>query len=142
MSGDPLGSRAAFGPLESGVINPDYTIENLLLFAIGGIGGAGRALARALIRLGITRAASDDTHHIVARLAERADPARKVLERFGIDLDDPSNGVFLRRLSTTVFTKMYTMTRSNKALEGAKTKSEAEQILQSIARKLMEGTFP
>jgi hypothetical protein len=123
-------------------INPDYTFENLLLFFAGGIGGTGRALARALIRLGITRAVSDDTHHIVAQNARLADPARKILERFGIDLDDPANGVFLSKDQHSHLHKNVYYNAVNKALAGATTKTEAEQILRSIARQLEAGTFP
>jgi hypothetical protein len=125
-------------------INPDYSIENLLfLLATGGFGRwSSQALMRALVRLGITRVAETDTHHIVAGGAQRADPARKVLERFGISLDDPANGVFLPEtqhdhLHTTAYYEGI-----NRELEAATSRSDAEQILRSIARRLAEGSFP
>jgi hypothetical protein len=142
-SSDPPGGRAAFGAPGIDAINPDYTIENLLLLlATGGLGRAGRALIRALIRLGFPRGASDDAHHIVARNARPADPARKVLERLGIGIDDPANGVFLPKAQHQHLHSPEYYTAINRALAGATTKSEAEEILRSIARKLDEGTFP
>lgn len=124
-------------------IDPDYSLENLMLFFLG-TGSAGRLsrLARALIRLGISRDGDVDTHHIVASLAQRADPARKILRRFSIDLDDPANGVFLPRTQhRELHTNPY-YDAVNEALAGAKTKSEAIQLLRSIAHRLGEGRFP
>jgi aspartyl/asparaginyl beta-hydroxylase (cupin superfamily) len=77
-----------------------------------------------------------------ANLARRADAARKVLNRFGIDMDDPANGVFLPpaqhvRLHTNEYYDAV-----NQELAAASTKAEAEDILRSIARRLAEGKFP
>jgi hypothetical protein len=143
IDSDLPGSRAAFGPAGIDAINPDYTIENLLLLlGTGGLGRAGRALIRALIRLGFPRSASDDAHHIVAQNARRADPARKILERLRIGIDDPANGVFLPRIRHKHLHSGAYYAAIEKALAGATTKSEAEEILRSIARRLAEGTFP
>jgi hypothetical protein len=133
----------SLGPPGIDAINPDYSIENLLLLlGIGGLGGASPALARALIRLGITRSAGVDTHHIVAQSARRADAARKLLERFGIDLEDPSNGAFLPEAQHDHLHTNEYYNAVNRELAAATTKSEAQQILRSIARRLAEGSFP
>ena len=64
-STDP--NNPAFAPPGVDAINADYSIDNFLISLVtGGIGGASRALARALIRLGISRGAGAETHHIVA----------------------------------------------------------------------------
>jgi hypothetical protein len=125
-------------------VNPDYSFERfLLLLATGGLGSwSSRALTRALIRLGIARRAGVDTHHIVAGRAEKADPARKVLERFGIGLDDATNGAFLPEAQHDhLHTNVY-YDAVNGELAAARSRSEAEQILRSIARRLAEGRFP
>jgi hypothetical protein len=50
-----------------------------------------KALGRALQRAGHNRPGNTAAHHIVAKKADAADPARKVLEKFGIWLDDAAN---------------------------------------------------
>ena len=78
----------------------------------------------------------------LSQRADMADPSRKLLERLGIDVDAPSNGVFLpKEQHQHLHSKAY-YDAVNNALAGARTKAEAEQILRSIARKLAEGTFP
>lgn len=142
--GDGSDGENGDGPPPRGgdAIYPDYTFENLLLLL--GTGGAGTAsrLARALIRLGIRRAAASDTHHIVAQHARRAEPAQEVLKRFGIDVDDPANGVFMPEVQHDhLHTNAY-YDAVNEALLQATTRAEAEAILRSIARRLEAGTFP
>lgn len=128
---------------DNDAIYPDYTFENLLfLLGTRGLSGVASPLARALIRAGISRGANSDTHHIVAQQAQRADPARKILQRFGIGLDDSKNGIFLpRQQHQALHSKTY-YDAVNDALAGATTKAEAEEILRSIARQLEAGTFP
>lgn len=133
----------ALSPAGIDAINPDYSIENLLLFLLGA-GGSGSAtrLARALLRLGFSRGLNADTHHVVSRRALMAEPARKALERFGINLDEPANGVFLPEVQHDhLHTNAY-YEAVNRELATARTKAEAEQILRSIARRLAEGKFP
>lgn len=131
------------GSLAGDAIYPDYTLENLLLLlGTGGFGRISSALARALIRAGIARAANFDTHHVVASRALRADPARKILQRFGIGFDDSVNGAFLPKAQHEhLHTNAY-YDAVNKALAGATTKAEVEAGLRSIARQLESGTFP
>jgi hypothetical protein len=110
--------------------------------SLKGIAGASWPLRRALERAGQVFQTGDATHHIVAKLAKPADPARVILQRFGIDIHDATNGVFLRKVEhDDLHTKEYYQA-VNKALAGAKSKAEAEQILQSIAQRLQSGTFP
>jgi hypothetical protein len=139
-------TSSALGPPGIDAINPDYTIENLLFGAIPGVGfglnTASRSLSRALAAIGITRPLGFVTHHIVAVLDKRALPAQGALERLGIEINDAENGVFLPTLQHDHLHSNAYYTAINRALAGAKTKSEAEEILRSIARQLEEGTFP
>lgn len=57
--------------------------------------GSSRALGKALEAAGRARKAGEAAHHIVAGGAEAAAPARAVLERFGVGINDAANGVFL-----------------------------------------------
>ena len=106
------------------------------------IAPSSRALGRALETAGRVRQTGDDAHHVVAGRARAAAPARAILARWGIDLNDPANGVFLPGARHAgVHTAEY-YEAINKALAGAGTKAEAEQILQSIGQRLQSGTFP
>lgn len=144
---DESGPNGASGGVsdtsQNDAIYPDYTIENLLfLLATGGLGWTRGALLRALASLGIFRPSGFVTHHIVAKGALLATPARAILERFGVDIDDAINGVFLPKAQHyTLHSNTYYMSINNE-LAQAKTKAQAEEILRSIARKLEEGKFP
>jgi hypothetical protein len=75
----------------------------------------------------------------VAGGAERAGPARAALERFGINIDDAANGVFLpsdvhRSLHTNAYYDAV-----NVALSQATTKEEALQVLSAFAQRLSSG---
>lgn len=128
---------------DNDAIAPVYPLENLLfILGTGGLVRISSALARALIRAGISRAASSDAHHVVALNAKPARPAREILQRFGIGLNDDSNGVFLPEAQHDhMHTNAY-YDAVNEALAGVTTKAEVEEILRSIARKLEAGTFP
>jgi hypothetical protein len=63
------------------------------------------ALARALIAAGFARPANSSAHHIVAGTAARAAPARAVLNRFQIGVNEAANGVFV---STPIHVRMHT----------------------------------
>jgi hypothetical protein len=102
-----------------------------------------RRLGRNIEReLGTPRPTGFPAHHIVAKDAEAAKPAQAILERFGIDIDDAVNGVFLPKAQHQPLHENAYYDAVNKALATARTRSEAEQILRDIARKLQEGTFP
>jgi hypothetical protein len=131
---------APSSPGRSEGIEPVYPLENLLLLL--GTGGTSGALLRALQALGIRRGEGFVAHHIVAKEALRADPARKILERLGIGIHDAANGTILRqRPHYELHTHKY-YDAVKKALSAASTKSEAEEILRAIARALEMGTFP
>lgn len=138
--------NTVFNPGGVDRINPDHSIEDLLFGAMGGggfvLGTSSRALARALAAVGLTRSLGFEAHHIVAVLAKPADPARKTLERLGIDINEAANGVFLPRKQHYILHNLEYYAATNKALAAAKTKNEAEQILRSIADGLSAGTFP
>jgi hypothetical protein len=111
--------------------------------------GSPRALARALEKAGHTRPKGAAVHHIVAANAKNAKPARKLLRKFGIGLDDAVNGVFLpatrkspnstgAAVHSTLHTKEYYKI-VNQMLEKAKSKADAEGILRRIHHSLLAG---
>jgi hypothetical protein len=120
-------------------INPDYSLENLLLFLA--TRGSNRAFRRALATAGLLRE-REEAHHIVPKSDERTDPARKVLEKFGIGIDDPVNGIGLPPDMHWPLNANAYHERINRALAGARTRAEAERILRSIAGKLRGGQIP
>ncbi len=110
-------------------------------------------LARAIeAATGVARPANHAAHHITATWAVRAGPARKVLKKFGIDIDDAVNGVYLPqnalgRVGSTaayhpkVHTKKYYRAVNDK-LAVATSRSDAEEILSQLSAELQAGTFP
>jgi hypothetical protein len=101
-----------------------------------------KALGRALEASGVARPDGTAAHHIVAGTRLLAAPARAVLQRFGIGIDEAANGVFLPKAQHDVLHTNGYYAAVNSALANAKTRSEVEQILQSIARGLRGGTVP
>lgn len=87
--------------------------------------------------------AGDHAHHIVAGTAKKAGPARAVLAKHGIDINDASNGQFLPgNVHSKVHTKKY-FDAINRTLLQANTKQRAEQALKHIANKLKTtGKYP
>jgi len=89
---------------------------------------------------------------MVAGSSKRAEGARKVLQKFGIDINDARNGLFLpSNLASTnptgVAVRSVTHTSEyynavNQLLRRATTKEEALQALQHIRSKLLSGGFP
>jgi len=53
------------------------------------------ALGKALEQAGEVRPPNSDAHHIAAGKKKVAEPARKILEQYGIGINDAENGVFL-----------------------------------------------
>ena len=88
-------------------------------------------------------------HHIVAHDAGLAAPARAKLQEFGIDLNSSENGVWLRhkRGSGTgsyhpeLHTNKY-YEEVNRRISQVKTKEEAIEVLQDIAKQLSNDIFP
>jgi hypothetical protein len=110
----------------------------------------GSPLARNLVAAGATCQRGDQAHHIVAKRARRADPARAALQRVGIDIDNAANGVFLPSersdLRTAanhrrVHTKKY-YEAVNKLLVNVQTSDEAVEVLSTIRELLLSGQFP
>ncbi len=101
-----------------------------------------RLLGKALEKAGFIRSADSAAHHIVAGAAPAAEVARKILAKYGIDIDSAANGVFL---SSSQHASLHTAAyydAVNAALSGVTTKAGAEQVLQNIANKLSSGSFP
>ena len=110
------------------------------------------ALARALEASGVSRPAGYAAHHIVAGRDEPAAFARIVLQKFGICINDAENGVFLpanRATQVIAGETIHSTLHSNKyyeavndAIETAKTKQQAIDILARIRRALQAGDYP
>jgi len=120
-------------------INPDYSLENLLLFLA--TRGSRGALRRGLQAPGLL-GKDEDAHHIVPKEDVRTDPARKVLERFGIGIHEPINGVGLPKTQHWQLNSNAYHEWINQSLAGARTRAEVEDILRSLARKLKDGVIP
>ena len=108
-----------------------------------------RALGQALEAAGFARPTEAAAHHIVAGGAEAAAPARAVLERFGISVNDAANGVFLpatrasanaagAAVHSTVHTRAY-YNVVNEALGQATTRQEAIEVLNAIRQGMLDG---
>jgi A nuclease family of the HNH/ENDO VII superfamily with conserved AHH len=108
-----------------------------------------RALGRALEAAGHVRPPGSAAHHIVAGDAEAAAPARAVLARFGIGMNDAANGVFLPKnlsvpnptgaaVHSTVHTRAYYQA-VNRRLSQAATRQEVLEALESIRQGLLSG---
>ncbi|MBN1208048.1 MAG: AHH domain-containing protein [Myxococcaceae bacterium] len=111
-----------------------------------------RALGAALEAAGTTRPAQSAAHHIVAGSAAVAAPARAVLQRFGIAINEAVNGVFLpasraaanpagSAVHSTVHTRAY-YEAVNEMLGQATTRQEAVEALNAIRQALLNGGFP
>ena len=95
---------------------------------------------------------TDETHHIVAHGAKKADNARKRLAELGIDIDNPANGVFLpaNKSSPNPLGSIVHKTLSNNdayyfkvedILRRATSQADALQKLERIGETLKNGTF-
>ncbi len=111
-----------------------------------------KRLAANLEAAGVQRPPSTDAHHIVAANAEAASTARAVLRRFGVDIDDAANGVFLPSnasastaapgsLHSTVHTKTYYAEVTARLLR-ATSKQDVTDVLDDIRQMLLSGSFP
>lgn len=101
-------------------------------------------------KFGLSKPDGYAVHHIVAGQASDAEKARRVLQRFKIDINDADNGVFLPNKPGVGTTEAYHRTlhtpqyhrnvlyRLNKASDEA----SARDILAEIAQELTAGTFP
>jgi len=94
---------------------------------------------------GQTKPAGYDTHHIVPSGSnyKSAVEARKILERFGIDINVAGNGTFLpRHIHNGLANNHRYMNTVLMDLQKAMNKNEAIEILQRIGQCLLDGTYP
>ena len=109
-------------------------------------------LGKALSEAGFTRTGMVDAHHIVASGARAAAPARAALKKWGIGVNEASNGVWLPRnlaspnpmgsaVHQTVHTTDY-YNAVNRLIGQARSREEAMQALDHIRNKLLSGSWP
>ena len=86
-------------------------------------------------------------HHIVAGNSPKAEEAREILLKYGIDINDAENGVFLPTVKDvggayhpSLHTDQY-YRKVTEELYAATSREDAIDILSDIAEQLMEGTF-
>ena len=114
--------------------------------------GSSRVLARAMKLVGKFRLPGEFCHHIVAHGDDRAKEALGVLDKFGIDVDEAVNGVFLpgfekspnpfkKAVHGNLHKNKY-YRAVNRRLEDAKSPADARRILQEIAEELEKGIVP
>jgi RHS repeat-associated protein len=115
----------------------------LNLLPIGRVARASsRALGRALEIAGHVRAPGAAAHHLVAGAAKRAAPARSVLQKFGIGINEAANGVFLSgSVHSPIHTREYYET-VNELLGGAESRQQALEALEAIRQGVLSGGFP
>lgn len=161
-------------PPESPVIAPvplPHPLLILLLLVAAGVGGDNRpdpriwlhddefdhlqasaTLAQHMEVAGIgARPECYAAHHIVAKNARHADEGREVLAKWGIELDDAANGVYLPQQKDDcgngeayhpqIHTRRYYLT-VNRMLRLATSKEQAIATLREIARLLSLNQFP
>lgn len=87
-------------------------------------------------------------HHIVAGTSKKASEARAILQKFGIGINDASNGVFLTTVknvtSSAYHPSLHTNAYYNKVndmLRGIISRNDVLDILDDIAEQLSNGTF-
>lgn len=99
---------------------------------------------------GAIRQAGEAAHHVVAKGARAADPARQVLIRVGVEIDEAVNGVFLPATRDaasnaanhlTLHTNAYYQS-INRALQGVETRREAIEALNMVKDALLNGKLP
>jgi hypothetical protein len=99
-------------------------------------------LNRNMKAAGVVKPPGYVAHHIVPVLAKISEKAREVLQKFGIDVNGPANGVFLPRdYHNRLHTPTYYRT-VNRFMEKAKTRDEALESLELLRKALESGVFP
>lgn len=84
-----------------------------------------------------------EAHHIIAWRHWRAQPARDVLKKFGIDINSAENGVWLHRtIHRPLSNSKANLDTVNHMLEKATSRPEALSILKEIKHLLSRGKFP
>jgi hypothetical protein len=107
-----------------------------------------RQLNSAMVAAGLIKPAGHAAHHIVASGAEAAAPARAILKKLGIGIDEAVNGVFLPRTVSAGTGAIHAGGHArtyyelvNRALRNVRTKDEAIAVLREIAEGLRNGTI-
>jgi RHS repeat-associated protein len=108
-------------------------------------------LGRNLLRLFKTRPAETAAHHIVAGEAKLAEAARAVLRRFGIDINDARNGVFLpvnKKSANPTGAAVHSQVHGpkyyakvNRLMNEATSREEVFEILDIIRQQLLKNNF-
>jgi len=108
-------------------------------------------LVRNMEKAGIIRPANTAGHHIVAKASKfpGAVRAREILEKFGIDVNNAANGVYLPNTKDSLAPGLYHPSLHTKAyyaavaerLENAKTLENVLETLNDIRSELLNGTF-
>ena len=110
-----------------------------------------RILGANMEAVGVVRpSGSYAAHHIVAGGDKRADDARKILEKWDIDVNDPSNGVFLPARKEIVsesayhpglHTNKYYDEINNRLIRASGSRESVLKELDKIRNELLAGTF-
>ena len=133
------------------VLGKGNMITGYLMPLLGSYASA--KLGRALIQNGELRSPGFEAHHLVAEDNPAAQPARDILNQFGVDINGVENGVFLPATASTlnptgaVIHRGATLTDSyiqwvNKQLAVAQDQQQALEILQFMKRTLLGGEMP
>jgi RHS repeat-associated protein len=101
-----------------------------------------KALGQALEAAGYARPAGSAAHHIVAGTAKKAAPARAMLQRYGIGINEASNGVFLQtsvhaRIHTTAYYEAVNIAAAQSA-----NRMQLIEVLSAIRQSISSGGFP
>lgn len=137
-------------PFAESINNNVVIIDNTPVGALKFLSKASpQILGRNLVASGIKRPNySHATHHIVAGTSRKANEARAILQKYGIDINDAPNGVFLptaKDVSNSAYhpslhTNAYYEKVTN-LLENASSRQDVLDILKDIGEQLSNGTF-
>jgi hypothetical protein len=98
-------------------------------------------LGRNLKKADFKRGDNEAAHHIVAGTAKKAAPARAILRREGIGINDADNGVFLPyELHYRIHTNVYYAAVNREITNAAP--GTVRDVLAGIRRRILAGTFP
>lgn len=128
-------------------------IKGLPIDELIGLLESTRLLARNMEKAGIARPAGTAAHHIVPASLKKfksADRARKILNKFGIALENAANGVYLpskfddavkAAYHGTLHTERY-FDEVLRRLSNARSKADVLVILDGIRNELLRNKFP
>lgn len=136
----PWGANLILGPAMLGVSWAQYLIDRR----------ASGILADNLEAAGVVRPADTDAHHIVPYSDPRGADIRRLLERFGIDINAPENGVFLPNKPGSEAPGAYHPRLNNgdyyrqlhRDFQGVASNQEALEVLQRIRNRLLNNDYP